>query len=50
MLNKIFLIVLWIFPLSAFAHHSFLSIYDQDSIVTIEGVVVGVIRDGMPLH
>ena len=31
-----------IFAMPVFAHHSFLSIYDQDSIETIEGVVTEV--------
>lgn len=35
-------IALVLLPVTAFSHHSFLSIYDQDSIVTVEGVVTEV--------
>ncbi len=42
-MKKIFLTLLFIvIAIPAEAHHSFLSIYDQDSISTIEGVVTEV--------
>lgn len=34
--------VLSLLTLPVFAHHSFLSIYDQDSVLTVEGVVTEV--------
>ena len=42
-MKKIFLALLFIFiAIPVGAHHSFLSIYDQDSVSTIEGVVTEV--------
>jgi len=42
MKTSLYLIVLFSLPATVLAHHSFLSIYDQDSVVTIEGVVTEV--------
>jgi hypothetical protein len=41
-IEKIFVLMSCLLASQAFAHHSFLSIYDQNSIVTIEGVVTEV--------
>ena len=40
--NKMIVLLMCLVACPAFAHHSFLSIYDQDSVVTIEGVVTEV--------
>ncbi len=42
MIKKLISLLLCLLAFPALAHHSFLSIYDQDSIVTIEGVVTEV--------
>ena len=42
MRNKLFVTLLLTTALPVFAHHSFLSIYDQNAIATIEGVVTEV--------
>ena len=42
-MKKIVLVVLFsCFTVPVLAHHSFLSIYDQDSVLTVEGVVTEV--------
>jgi len=40
--KKLLALVLFMLAVPAYAHHSFLSIYDQDSIEVIEGVVTEV--------
>lgn len=42
MTKKLFAFILCISVSTVFAHHSFLSIYDQDSVMTVEGVVTEV--------
>jgi len=42
MTKKLFAFILCILVSPVFAHHSFLSIYDQDSVMTVEGVVTEV--------
>ncbi|MDG2175925.1 MAG: DUF6152 family protein [Gammaproteobacteria bacterium] len=41
-MNKLIVILLSLIAAPVFAHHSFLSIYDQDSLEVIEGVVTEV--------
>jgi hypothetical protein len=41
-MNKLIVILLSLMAAPVFAHHSFLSIYDQDSLEVIEGVVTEV--------
>ena len=41
-MNKLIVILLSVIAAPVFAHHSFLSIYDQDSLEVIEGVVTEV--------
>ena len=41
-MNKLIVMLLSLIAMPVFAHHSFLSIYDQDSVEVIEGVVTEV--------
>ena len=41
-MNKLFFILLSLLAMPLFAHHSFLSIYDQNQVNTVEGVVTEV--------